>query len=102
MTLRYIGFEGVFYEEEYTFWLVTKLSWILPTIVLCGGLADIFPGARADNIVPLARTFDDNTVLFVVNIIRLTCVPISVTITGAISPGIVGLITNIIQTNPSI
>ena len=33
---------GVFDEEEYAYWLVTEFSWILPTIVFCGGLVDIF------------------------------------------------------------
>ena len=32
---------SVFEEEERAFLLVTKLSWILPTIVLCGGLVDL-------------------------------------------------------------
>ena len=32
---------GIFDEEEYAYWLVTEFSWILPTIVLCGGLLDL-------------------------------------------------------------
>ena len=40
LLLETIG--GVFDEEEYANWLVTKFSWILPTIVFCGGLVDIF------------------------------------------------------------
>ena len=32
---------GVFPEEEYSYKLVSKLSWILPTIVLCAGLVDL-------------------------------------------------------------
>ena len=39
LLLETIG--GVFDEEEYAYWLVTEFSWILPTIVLCGGLLDI-------------------------------------------------------------
>ena len=40
LLLETIG--GVFDEEEYAYWLVIKLPWILPTIILCGGLIDIF------------------------------------------------------------
>ena len=32
---------GVFDEEEQTYLRVTKFSWILPTIILCGGLIDL-------------------------------------------------------------
>ena len=32
---------SVFDEEERAFLFVTKLSWILPTIILCGGLVDL-------------------------------------------------------------
>ena len=32
---------GVFLQEENAYWLATELSWILPTIVLCGGIIDI-------------------------------------------------------------
>ena len=35
---------GVFPEEEYAYWLATEMSWILPTIILCGGLVDIILG----------------------------------------------------------
>ena len=31
----------VFPEEEYSYNLVLKLSWILPTVVPCGGLIDV-------------------------------------------------------------
>ena len=31
----------VFDEEEYALWLVTDFSWILPIIILCGGLLDL-------------------------------------------------------------
>ena len=39
--LLLITIGGVFDEEEYAYWLVTEFSWILPTIVLCGGLLDL-------------------------------------------------------------
>ena len=32
---------GVFDEEEDAYVLVTKFSWILPTIILCGGVIDL-------------------------------------------------------------
>ena len=32
---------GVFPEEENAYWLATKLSWILPTIIISGGLVDL-------------------------------------------------------------
>ena len=35
---------GVFPEEEDAYWLATEMSWILPTIILCGGLIDILLG----------------------------------------------------------
>ena len=31
----------VFPEEEHSYQLVSKLSWILPTIILCAGLVDL-------------------------------------------------------------
>ena len=39
LLLEAIG--GVFDEEEYAYDLVTELSWILPAVVLCGGLVDL-------------------------------------------------------------
>ena len=35
---------GVFPEEEDAYWLATEMSWILPTIIVCGGLVDILLG----------------------------------------------------------
>ena len=39
LLLEAIG--GVFDEEEGAYLLVTKFSWILPTIILCGGFIDL-------------------------------------------------------------
>ena len=39
LLLETIG--GVFDEEEDAYLLVTKLSWILPTVIFCGGLIDL-------------------------------------------------------------
>ena len=36
-----LGAIGVFDEEEHAYQLATEFSWILPTVVLCGGLVDI-------------------------------------------------------------
>ena len=36
-----LGAIGVFDEEEHAYQLATEFSWILPTVVLCGGLLDI-------------------------------------------------------------
>ena len=32
---------GVYDEEEHAYHLATEFSWILPTIILCGGLIDL-------------------------------------------------------------
>ena len=32
---------SVFEREERAYWLVKELSWILPTVILCGGLVDL-------------------------------------------------------------
>ena len=39
MLLEAIG--GVFDEEEYAYLRITKFSWILPTIIICGGVIDL-------------------------------------------------------------
>ena len=36
-----LGAIGVFDEEEHAYQLATEFSWILPMVVLCGGLVDI-------------------------------------------------------------
>ena len=33
--------EGVFDEEKYAYTLATGFSWILPTVIICGGLLDL-------------------------------------------------------------
>ena len=32
---------GVFPEEEYAYWLVNKLSWILPLMIVLGAIVDV-------------------------------------------------------------
>ena len=39
LLLETIG--GVFDEEEYAYLRITKFSWILPTIIICGGVIDL-------------------------------------------------------------
>ena len=39
LLLEAIG--GVFDEEEYAYLQITKFSWILPTIIICGGVIDL-------------------------------------------------------------
>ena len=39
LLLEAIG--GVFDEEEYAYLRITKFSWILPTIIICGGVIDL-------------------------------------------------------------
>ena len=36
------GAIGVFPEEEYAYWLVNKLSWILPLTIVCAAIVDVF------------------------------------------------------------
>ena len=36
-----LGAIGVFKEEEHAYQLVEEFSWILPIVILCGGLVDI-------------------------------------------------------------
>ena len=36
-----LGAIGTFDEEDQAYLLVTQLTWILPTIILCGGLIDL-------------------------------------------------------------
>ena len=35
------GAIGVFPEEEYAYWLVNKLSWILPLMIVLGAIVDV-------------------------------------------------------------
>ena len=35
------GAIGVFPEEEYAYWLVNKLSWILPLTIVCAAIVDV-------------------------------------------------------------
>ena len=36
------GAIGAFPEEEYAYWLVNKLSWILPLTIILGAIVDVF------------------------------------------------------------
>ena len=36
------GAIGVFPEEEYAYWLVNKLSWVLPLTIVSGAIIDAF------------------------------------------------------------
>ena len=36
------GAIGVFPEEEYAYWLVNMLSWILPLVIVLGAIVDVF------------------------------------------------------------
>ena len=36
------GAIGVFPEEEYAYWMVNKLSWVLPLIIVSGAIIDAF------------------------------------------------------------
>ena len=35
------GAIGAFPEEEYAYWLVNKLSWILPSMIISGAIVDV-------------------------------------------------------------